>query len=77
MTRTLGAPQEDTGSDRCIVNVGNSPISTSKGQEGVKVGGRTVISIPKIPSPAPNDIFMDHQKMEPSNPTVPKVAETK
>jgi hypothetical protein len=32
---------------------GTSPIFTSKGQEGMKVGGRTVIGIPKTPSPAP------------------------
>ena len=30
-------------------------ISPSKGQEGVKVSGKTKICIPKIPSPAPNN----------------------
>ena len=55
-------------------------MSTSKGQEAVKMGGRAATNIPKIPSPASNHrkrvIFTNHQKMEPPNPTVPKAAET-
>ena len=46
----------------------------------MKMGGMAATNIPKIPSPASNHrkcvIFMDHQKMEPPNFTVPKVAET-
>jgi hypothetical protein len=60
---------------------GDSRISTSKGQKHVKLGGRTATNIPHIPSPTSNHrknlIFMDHQKKEPPNPMVPKVAETK
>ena len=59
---------------------GDSPISTCKGQERRKWGGRTVISIPKIPSPASNNrktlILKGQQKKELPNSTVPKVAET-
>ena len=44
------------------------------------MGGRTVISTPKMPSPAPNNrnnlIFKGHQKKEPPNCTAPKIAET-
>ena len=32
----------------------DSPISTSTGQEGVKVGGRTATNVPTTPFPAPN-----------------------
>ena len=32
---------------------GNSPVSTPKGQERVKVGGRAATNIPQIPSPSP------------------------
>ena len=57
---------------------GDSPISTSKGKERVKVDGRAATNIPKRPPPAPKHgkyvIFMDHQKKEPSNSTAPKVA---
>ena len=54
------------------------PISTSKREEGMKVGGRIVISLKSRPQPQiTNVIFVDHQKMEPPNSTVPKVAETK
>ena len=42
--------------------------------------GMAATNIPKKPYPAPNHsknlIFMDHQKKEPPNSTVPKVAET-
>ena len=69
-----------THSNCCVSNAGDSPFSTTKEQEGVKVGGWTKTSIPKIPFPAPNRnknlIFMDHQKKEPPNSMVPKVAET-
>ena len=48
--------------------------------EGGAKSGRTAISIPEIPSPAPNHkengIFADNQNMEPPNSTVPNAAET-
>ena len=41
------------------------------------MGGRAATNIPKIPPPTSNHrksvIFMDHQKKEPPNSTVPKV----
>ena len=44
------------------------------------MGGRAATNIPQKPSPTSNHqknvTFMDHQKMEPPNSTVPKVAET-
>ena len=56
------------------------PLSMPKGEERVKLGGKTAISIPKIPSPAPNHrsnlISMDQQKKELPNSLVLKVAET-
>ena len=81
--RWLGGPWEDTSGDHCITQMlwswGKSQIPT-KGQEGGgKLDGRTATNIPKIPSPASNHrknwIFMDHQKKEPPNSTVPKFAE--
>ena len=74
------ATQAVTVASRMHESSGDSPISTSNGQEGVKVGGRTAINIPKITFLSPhhrqNTIFMDPQKTEPSNNMIPKVAAT-
>ena len=59
---------------------GDSPISTAKEQERVRVDGRTATNTPKMPSPGSNhqekSIFMDHQEKEPPNSIVSKFADT-
>ena len=51
--RWLGGPWEETSGDHCITQMhwssGESPFSTSKGQEGGEAGVRTATNIPEMP----------------------------
>ena len=69
---------------QCIIEAQramSTEVHPSHALKGGAKSGRTVISIPKIPSPAPNHrknliLNLINQKREPPNSEVPKVADT-